>query len=162
MRLIFIAISVFVFSSCVTRKRCAEKFPPQIVTKDSIIEKEIITYRDTTITVPGDSVQIHDSIPCPDVVYKKTATSKGGKTTATVSINRGKLSVSCKTDSLRAVVDSLVTVDKTREVYKTETVIHEVPVIKYKVPRWVWWYILLSIGYAVFENRNLIIKLIRK
>lgn len=161
MRILLLASMLFCLS-CVTRKKCAERYPPQIITKDSIVEKENITYRDTTIVVPGDSVQIHDSIPCPDVVYHKTITSKIGKTKASVHINKGRLDVDCKTDSLRAVVDSLVTISKTKELHRTETIIHNVPVIKYRVPQWCWWYIVVTVGFMVWRKRKLIIQLIKK
>lgn len=91
-------------TSCITQKKCFEKFPPQIITKDSIVVKDTVIYRDTTITLPGDTLQINDTIPCPNVNINRVVKSKNGKTTATVSIKNGKLQVECKTDSLRLLL----------------------------------------------------------
>ena len=62
--LIFVVL-VFLFSSCATQKKCNKKFPAQVVwQKDSIIEKEIIILRDTTIYVnlPKDTVKLTETI----------------------------------------------------------------------------------------------------
>lgn len=123
-------------ASCVTQKRCFEKFPPQIITKDSVILKDTTIYVKQTIVIPGDSVLITDSIPCPDVEYHKEAKSSSGKTTAKVDISKGKLTVDCKVDSLNKIIDSLKVQLQTKETYHAETKLVEKPVEK--TPAWVW------------------------
>ena len=162
MRIILFIIIAASFTSCISQKKCNDRYPPQIITKDSVVEREVVTYRDTTITVPGDSVKIHDTIPCPDVVYHKEVKSKSGRTTAKVDINKGTLTVECKTDSLQRVIDSLASVIKTKEVYKTTTVIKEKPVTKYRIPKWCWWYIGITLGYFVWTFRSPITAFIKK
>ena len=64
--IIYTVIILTIFSGCVTQKRCNRKFSPQIETiiKDSIVYKERITYKDTTIYVklPADTVYKKDTI----------------------------------------------------------------------------------------------------
>lgn len=152
-------LSIVLFTSCVTQKRCAEKYPPEVSVKDSIIEKEVITYRDTTIIIPGDTVQIIDTIPCPGIVYKKKATSKSGHTTIDVSIDNGKLKVDCKTDSLQQVIDSLATIFKDRQHFKTTTVTYPVPVeiVKYKTPKWAWYLLAFNVVFFGWKYRGFIV-----
>jgi hypothetical protein len=47
------------WQSCATQKRCNKKYPPQVITSDSVITNTITIYRDTTIYVylPGDTVR---------------------------------------------------------------------------------------------------------
>lgn len=161
MRLLMGLIAMLLFASCVTRKKCADRYPPQIVSKDSVIERETVSYRDTTILVPGDRVHMTDTIPCPDVVYKKTVTSKTGRTKASVTIDRGKLNVDCKTDSLQATIDSLKTIIREKEKYATQTITIEVPVIKYKIPGWIWLLLLGCLAALVIAYRIPIFKIIK-
>lgn len=133
---IIIAILLLGMASCVTQKRCFEKFPPQIITKDSVILKDTTIYVKQTIVIPGDSVLIKDSIPCPDVEYHKEAKSPSGKTTAKVDISKGRLTVDCKVDSLNKIIDSLKVQLQTKETYHQETKLVEKPVEK--TPMWVW------------------------
>jgi hypothetical protein len=56
MKYILLILPLFLFASCVTQKRCAQKFPPQIITKTETITETV--YRDTTIYVhiPADTI----------------------------------------------------------------------------------------------------------
>ena len=56
MRYLIIILSIAVLSGCATQRRCARKFPPQIITEKEVITE--IVYRDTTILVhiPADTV----------------------------------------------------------------------------------------------------------
>ena len=71
-------ILLLLLSSCVTQKRCLERYPPQNITKDSIIIREVTVYRDTIITVrlPGDTVMVEqdlDSLMAPLISENKYA-----------------------------------------------------------------------------------------
>jgi hypothetical protein len=57
-KLIGLVFFALLLSGCVTQKRCDQKFPPQLITSDSVITNTITIYRDTTIYVylPGDTV----------------------------------------------------------------------------------------------------------
>jgi len=148
---LFIAI-IAVLSGCATQRRCFEKFPPQVITKDSIIQKDTTIYRDTTITIPGDTVIIEDSIPCPGVNIFRSLGSKNGRTTASVSIKDNRLRVDCKTDSLNMVIKNLTTKIKSLEKYHSEVkIIQAPPKIKYRIPALFWWLLFLNIGYVGYR-----------
>lgn len=158
-KITIVGILILLLASCVTQKRCFQKFPPQIITKDSIVLKDTTIYVPVKYTVPGDSVIIKDSIPCPDVQYKKEIKSGSGRTRVEIEISRGKLKVDCKVDSLNNVIDSLAVKLKTMESYKSEVKIVEKPVIRKVVPLWCW--ILLGV-VILYLISPLIIKAIKK
>lgn len=64
--IICVSLLVVLTISCVTEKRCYEKFPPRVeyVKKDSIVYKERIVRHDTTIylSLPKDTILAHDTI----------------------------------------------------------------------------------------------------
>jgi hypothetical protein len=134
---IILGFLLLLIASCATQKRCFEKFPPQVITKDSIILKDTTIYVKQRIFIPGDSVLISDTIPCPDVEYHKEAKSTLGKTTAKVDISKGRLTVDCKVDSLNKIIDSLKVQLQTKEAYHKEVQVVEKPVEK--TPLWVWY-----------------------
>ena len=115
---------LILMASCATQRRCAQRFPPQVVAQDSTSLEKIIEYKDTIITTPGDSVFLHDTLPCPGVNYTKEVKSKSGRTTATATIRNNHLSVDCRTDSLELVINSLRREynNSTRNITKTITV----------------------------------------
>lgn len=62
-RLIIIAL-LFIMAGCCTKEKCYRKYPPQVITetKDSIVFKEKIEYKDTTIYVKLKPDTIVDSV----------------------------------------------------------------------------------------------------
>jgi hypothetical protein len=64
MRILIIIILAVLATGCVTKKRCADKYPPEthIEYREVIVEKEIIKYRDTTIYVELPPVEIEKSV----------------------------------------------------------------------------------------------------
>lgn len=160
--ILIILLAVVSLNSCITQKRCFQKFPPQVITKDSIVIKDTTIYRDTTIAIKGDKVTIHDTIDCPNLEYHKEVKSTTGRTLAVVDIRKNKLQVDCKTDSLNVVIKNLKTKISTLEKYHTEVKIIQAPApppkIKYKVPKWCWWLLLANIGYLCWRLRKPIIK----
>lgn len=115
---------LFFLSSCVTQERCNTKFPPGVSIRDSIIYKDSIAWRDTTIYIPGESIEIHDQVNCDSLHRAQLAEKKirAGHVTAVVSIKDGQLSVLCKEDSLISVVASLKDHIKTLTTSKSKTV----------------------------------------
>lgn len=101
MRNIFILLVCSLLTSCITQQRCLDRFPPKT---DSVvvIHDSIRLVHDTTY-VPYEEITISDLIPCPDVVYDKSVTKKG--LTSSVSIKKGIVTVSCKSDSLQLIID---------------------------------------------------------
>ena len=67
-KLITILIGIFLLSSCVTQKRCLEKFPSTNDTIKVVTVRDSIVYRDTIVKVyiPGEIRIDSVEIPCPD------------------------------------------------------------------------------------------------
>jgi len=104
-------------SSCITQKKCEDRFPSKDSVSTSVIYKDSLVFIGDTLYFAGDSVVIHDSIKCPDY-YKET---KVGRITSTVSIKNGKLKVVCHEDSLQHILDSVITIrTKTASEFKSE------------------------------------------
>lgn len=101
--LLFIG-TLALLSSCSLKQICEERFPPtpydSIVTvvKDSLIHDTIYTsYQELTF----DTL-----IPCdPKIIYRKEVV-KGGLT-GIVNIENGRLSFTCKDDSLKLIINKL-------------------------------------------------------
>jgi hypothetical protein len=67
-KIVFFFIVILVFlSSCVTQRKCLEKFPPTRDTIRIVQVHDSIVYRDTTIvlTIPGETRVDSVPIPCP-------------------------------------------------------------------------------------------------
>ena len=99
MKYYIIILCITILCSCVTQKRCDEKFPPQI-TSTTVTKDSIVCITDTMWLDPAQIV-IRDSIPCPD--YHHTLTQ--GTHHATIDIKAGHLTVTCKDDSLREIIE---------------------------------------------------------
>ena len=103
MRTLIIIAVIFSLCSCATQKKCNRKFPAETIIKDSVS----VVIRDSistdTIFLPGESILIHDTIPCPDVEYHREVRSNN--TIATVHISKGVITVECKTDSLQHIIE---------------------------------------------------------
>jgi hypothetical protein len=54
---------IFLLSSCVTQRRCNEKFPP----RESVEVRDSIVYRDTTIIIPPDTISFTFIDTCQDM-----------------------------------------------------------------------------------------------
>jgi len=128
---------------------CSRKMMPQIetVVKDSVVEKTVYVHRDSVIVIPGDSVKIHDTIPCKNVVYHKVAMSKTGSIKAVVDINKGMLNVDCKTDSLQNRIEWLEAHANTVRTKTITTTINNPP--KRFIPKWCKWLLGISVLYVV-------------
>lgn len=142
-KIIMVGAILLLLASCVTQRKCFEKFPPQIITKDSVVFKDTTIYVKQKIFIPGDTVSFTDTIPCPDVQYHKVVKSTSGRTTAKVDIEKGKLSVDCQVDSLNKVIDSLKVQLQMKESYHSEVKVVEKPT--YKIPAW-GYALIIAIG----------------
>lgn len=101
-RIIFIFVVAFL-SSCVTQKRCNERFPP--VTSDSSYSVVSYECEYDTIYTPYKKVDFDTTlyfIPKNKVFHYSQ--NKNGLT-STIDINKGKLSVFCAADSLQLIID---------------------------------------------------------
>ena len=129
---IFITISaVYAIIMLALLFGCSSSKPVVDQIKDSTIVKYY--YRDSIITLPGDTVQIIASVPCPEAKWQ--AQAKNGRTMLVASLKNGELSIDCKHDSLQLRISLL---EKELE-RKTNTIVRvPVPqeVIQYRTP---WW-----------------------
>lgn len=125
---------------------CGRKMQPQIttLTKDSLVYKEVVKLKDTTIVIPGKEITVFKAIPCPEADFDTSIRKEN--LTATVKLSKGKLTINCKADSL---MQRIAWLEKERNSLSFKTVIKTIPVpydvIKYKVPKWCWW-LLLVVG----------------
>jgi len=134
-RLIYILGILFLATGCVTQQKCQRKFPPQVITRDSIIVQKVNVpvYVHDTIYVKGDT--IHDTT----MTYVKNGLVESRvvaiqtllcKASSRVLHSRLKLSLVQKDTLLTNVIhDSIAayvkthhlttTVIKTKVIYKT-------------------------------------------
>lgn len=90
-----------ILSSCVTQQRCLNKFPPQTVT---IIKDSIVCVPDS-ILIPGKTVTMESTSPCPPAVVFHSEIKKNGLTSV-VDIRNGVLTQTCKEDSLKHIIET--------------------------------------------------------
>lgn len=134
--------------SLIVLASCSKKLVPQTQTiiKENVVEKTVYVPKDSIVKVPGDSVTLHDTIPCPGVNYHKEVMSKKGITKATVDIHNNQLSVDCKTDSLSARIQWLEA-HSDKVTTKTETTTITLPAKRY-IPKWVYWLAGINLLYV--------------
>lgn len=162
MKIIF-AILFMVFTLLLL-SGCGKKLQPQITTnyKDSVVEKKTIVLKDTVIYTPGDEVYITDTMPCPE--YDKKDSSKTGNVKIAVKIKGGKLTATCKQDSLQHRIKWLeeeLVKEKYSSNVTTETkyITVEKPV-KY-IPKWVWWLLVYATALTAWQFRGNIAALLK-
>jgi hypothetical protein len=134
---------------CLFAASCSRKIVPHsdTVVKENTVEKIVYVKKDSLVKMPGDSVTLHDTIPCPGVVYHKEAVSKNGTLKTTVDIKDGRLDVGCKADSLQARIEWLE-VHGEKVITKTQTTTITPPAEKY-IPKWVKWLIAITGLYII-------------
>lgn len=131
--------------SCVTRNRCNAKFPPQIITKDSIVLKDTVIFKDTVIYLPGETLNItayiHDTIVYVDTIVK------GNNTQLHLTIAKGRVKATCTADSLQLVINNLQKIISTRQQFKTITQTVTQQVTKPYIPLWLILALIASVGW---------------
>lgn len=94
---------VFLFASCCTQKRCNKKFPDASFSIDTSWTKDSTYFVHDTIRVQGETIYISDTLPCPELNYHRETTKN--HLTATIDIRKGIVSVKCREDSLKRIID---------------------------------------------------------
>lgn len=133
--LTYILLLLTVATACTTQQRCAKKFPPEIITKDSLVFKEVIK----TVVI-HDTVFIHaDTVLKTDTVLIKNGLIYSRPVFARVEFARAKAQVVnsrlllnlFQNDSAitRRLQQNIKVVEK--EVYKTKTI-----TVKQYVTKW--------------------------
>jgi hypothetical protein len=142
--IIYFFILIF-FSSCITQKACNNRFPPEVVRKDSIIEK--VVYKDTTILIPGERVTDTIKIECDEFGIAKIAgqakAKTNGKASISTTIKNNTITTSCDCDEEKITIQKLKA-EKERMIVNSETIIKPPEVVK-EVPVW----LQIAIGFML-------------
>lgn len=139
---VLLTVILFLFTSCDVQKRLQkklDKYCPLCPTKDSIITN--IVYRDTTITLPGDTTVVVDSLYCDslgNVFIKRLSEKDGDIVRLKNALKNNKLT------STAIVKTQYVNVPGTT-IVKTRDVIKRLPAEKIKyIPWWVNFFAVLG------------------
>jgi hypothetical protein len=151
-------------------KASAEEFPPRI---EYIRGKDSTVYRDTIIEIPGETFVDTFAIPCPDYEIDRPK--------VTVKIKDGRGTVTCKADSLKVVLDSVIRLtgrtDTIKQVDSVNLFLRQVAeqkvetyqknerelvyiiglLFKWLSRQW-WFYVLIAIGIVYLLFRLQILK----
>lgn len=146
-RLITIIILATTISSCVTQKRCNEKFPPNEKTETVIEYRDSIIEVKVPVNIPGQVIYLASDLKCDSagIVRDFKLKEKKGNVTAIVEVKDGKLTVECKTDSLEMEITHMA---KVQNVYKSKVteLVHEIE--KVRAPwylEYLVWYFCISL-----------------
>lgn len=101
MRTLIFILTLASLSSCITQEKCYERYPPQV--RDSTVIKDTIIYWVDTFRLPGETVIIEDTIPCPQLEYHKSVTKN--HVTLKIDISKGKVTFMCAADSLQRLLN---------------------------------------------------------
>jgi hypothetical protein len=149
-----VQVLLIILSASLVMSCQRHSIPPQInpvdIT-DSVSTMEKVVYRDTTIIIPGATIQIHDTIPCKGVIYHVQKDSAGVE--ATVDLNKGVLTVTCKEDSLRKVLLNMASDYISLYKQKNTTIRITVPgpvITKWYIPKWVWYVLGADALYIIW------------
>lgn len=144
-------IILFFLASC----RAAKPVQQSLTVKDSVVTKTEVRYRDTVIQIPGKNIAIHDTVKdCPDAVLNISGHKDG--LTARATLIKGRIDVRCEADSLRLVIQFLQERLSFTERFKSEikTIEKPVEVIKYRIPKWLLWVLLISLAVNAWHYRH--------
>ncbi len=150
-KLLFIILAFALFSSCITERKCAEKYPTEIITKDSIVIKEIIkeVIIHDTVFIAADTVHASDTVFIRDgLLYSLPVHAYVDYANAKAQVVNSKILLELiqnDTAIARLLKENIIVEEK--EVYKTETIIKKVWVVHWydKAARWIAGIFLLAI-----------------
>jgi hypothetical protein len=102
----YLIVLSLLLASCVTQRRCLERFPPQIVTRDSIVERIVTVYHDTIITVKLPADTVWKEVDLDSLLAPLVAENKYAKAVAEVYKNKLKLTLVQKDTEIAFKLDS--------------------------------------------------------
>jgi len=126
MRILILIALAALLTGCVTKKRCADKFPPQstVEYREVVVEKEVIKYRDTIIYVELDPIEVEKSviIEVPVNLYVPPVEVFGNYSTARAWIAKQKLHIDLKEGGTLEIElkDAIKEVERLKELIKEE------------------------------------------
>jgi len=142
--ILFLALLMsFAGTSCITQRKCLDKFPPS-VQRDSIY---IETVKETPVPIPGDTIKVDVPINCPD---QDVVTVENSKLKQQIKILNGRLVSNTEIKPDTVYVHTKETKTITKEV-KIPQPVRFVPDL-YKIALWLWVGVILAIsGYIAFR-----------
>jgi len=160
-KILLICIAL-IMVSCVTQRRCYEKFPPSISFEIKTMKRDSIIYRDTTlfVTLPGERSIDSIPVPCPVIPGYKPDTAFAETSLAWakawLSRSRIKLQLEQKDTTITVRLDNAI---KEAYYWKSEyEKIKEVPPPQkyipsaYKTAFWAWIIIIaLALGLLALK-----------
>jgi|GEM_PF-2108568 len=159
--IILVTLMISIFSGCITREKCMQRFPPEITNKDSSHSETIISYRDTSIFYPADTSAWVKAIAECDSLGNVRLTNLqkefGRRSEAMVSIKDNVLTAKCKIDSMSIYLKLKETYEKNNSVAITTI---KVP---YPVEKQLTWWEQFKVaygGYALISWLILIVLII--
>lgn len=145
---IIIAIAAVLSLSGCSKKWCTNHHP----CIDSTVTETTIQLDTSYIQLPADTVLIELPFDCPDqqIIYKE------GKNETRIVVKDRKIYVNQVT-----AADSVAIISWFKQSKEFKQAVKEVPVPVYCIPKWLYYYIGISILLLIFAYRNQIIKLIK-
>lgn len=160
MKKYILILIVILLSSCITEKKCSERFPAKTITKDSIVYRTNTVVKDSIIYVkiPVEIGNIEASVKCDSLGAQMNKVILDNKRLKmTVEIINGKLIAvsTCKEDSLQTIIQRYrTTIDS---LYNNSSFV-QVPQVKFEM-KWyeeIFFYIgilasLIITGYLLLN-----------
>jgi len=114
-KIILLILILIVSYSCVTQKKCNQKFPSEVITRDSIVYRTNTIIKDSIIyiKVPIEVGTIEGNINCDSLgAQMKKVTIDNKRLKMTIEVINGKLIAvsTCKEDSLQAIIQRQMTI----------------------------------------------------
>ena len=173
-KILLLAIIALFVTSCVTQKKCNQKFPPIYIEKtdtihDSIFMKEVSHDTIYSIIVGKDTTK-YDTVQVTireGLVNSKPITIKGEFADATTQVINSKLNLKLeeKSKELNIVLKDAIKEKLLYKYYYEKSKTKQVIEKKVKVGKFYVWYFYISLivllGILGWKNRRLIIKLIK-
>jgi hypothetical protein len=133
--LLFIILSLFLLTSCITQQKCLQKFPPS---SDSIYIEKL---KEVPIYIDGDTIRIKVPVNCPD---QDVAIYENVKLRQTIRILNGKLSsiTEIKPDTIIKTVAEIH--EKVKEVIIKQPEKY-IPGV-FKIAFWLWIGVIIAIA----------------
>lgn len=134
-KIILLILILIVSYSCVTQKKCNQKFPLKVITKDSIVYRTNTIIKDSIIyvKVPIEVGTIEGNVNCDSLgAQMKKVTIDNKRLKMTIEVINGKLIAvsTCKEDSLQAIIQRQSTIIDS--LYIKDSLIKE-PLIKFEM-----------------------------
>lgn len=113
-RIICFLVGMVMLAGCVTQRKCNQKFPPIVITKDSLVYRTNTIIKDSIIyvKVPVTIGNIESNVNCDSLgAQMKKVTIDNNRLKMTIEVINGKLIAvsTCKEDSLQAIIQRQTT-----------------------------------------------------